>query len=115
MPASDRLCAFQLPSGLYKKVLVVLHDSVLPHMSEPTLMMDFLTAAYEVGEWRTSTCTLETQQEVGCMSLVTCSLSQGHMIISKHVLVCGRGLEPMTSSGTHTDDLLMKVLPRQHT
>lgn len=61
-----------MPSNLYKKVLVILHDSVLPHMSEPTRMMDFLTAAYEVGEWRSararwtrftslSTCTLQTR------------------------------------------------------
>lgn len=61
-----------MPSNLYKKVLVILHDSVLPHMSEPTRMMDFLTAAYQVGEWRSararwtrltslSTCTLKTR------------------------------------------------------
>lgn len=35
---------------MYKKILVVLHDSILPHMSKPTLMIDFLTAAYEVGK-----------------------------------------------------------------
>lgn len=40
----------QLPMSMYKKVLVILHDSVLPHMSDPTLMIDFLTAAYNVGE-----------------------------------------------------------------
>lgn len=34
---------------MYKNVLVILHDSILPHMSKPTLMIDFLTAAYEVG------------------------------------------------------------------
>ncbi|KAE8285191.1 Nucleolar complex protein 4-like protein [Larimichthys crocea] len=39
----------KLPSNMYKKVLVILHDSILPHMSKPTLMIDFLTAAYEVG------------------------------------------------------------------
>ncbi|XP_047425149.1 nucleolar complex protein 4 homolog [Mugil cephalus] len=39
----------KLPSSMYKKVLVILHDSILPHMSKPTLMIDFLTAAYEVG------------------------------------------------------------------
>uniref|UniRef100_A0A672ZP04 CCAAT-binding factor domain-containing protein n=1 Tax=Sphaeramia orbicularis TaxID=375764 RepID=A0A672ZP04_9TELE len=38
-----------LPGNMYKKVLVILHDSILPHMSKPTLMIDFLTAAYEVG------------------------------------------------------------------
>ncbi|XP_030290595.1 nucleolar complex protein 4 homolog [Sparus aurata] len=40
---------YKLPSNMYKKVLVILHDSILPHMSKPTLMIDFLTAAYEVG------------------------------------------------------------------
>uniref|UniRef100_A0A8C6XZ36 Nucleolar complex associated 4 homolog n=1 Tax=Naja naja TaxID=35670 RepID=A0A8C6XZ36_NAJNA len=34
---------------LYKKVLVILHDSILPHLNEPTLLMDFLTVAYDVG------------------------------------------------------------------
>ncbi|CAL8276651.1 unnamed protein product [Merluccius merluccius] len=40
---------YKLPSNMYKKILVILHDSILPHMSNPTLMIDFLTAAYEVG------------------------------------------------------------------
>ncbi|KAG5835243.1 hypothetical protein ANANG_G00270300 [Anguilla anguilla] len=40
---------YKLPSSMYKKVLVILHDSILPHMSKPTLMIDFLTAAYDVG------------------------------------------------------------------
>uniref|UniRef100_A0A8B9HCW3 CCAAT-binding factor domain-containing protein n=1 Tax=Astyanax mexicanus TaxID=7994 RepID=A0A8B9HCW3_ASTMX len=40
---------FQLPGGMYKKVLVILHDTIMPHMSDPTLMIDFLTAAYDVG------------------------------------------------------------------
>ncbi|XP_074547211.1 nucleolar complex protein 4 homolog isoform X2 [Halichoeres trimaculatus] len=40
---------YKLPSNMYKKVLVILHDSILPHMSKPTLMIDFLTAAYGVG------------------------------------------------------------------
>uniref|UniRef100_A0A8B9F5X8 CCAAT-binding factor domain-containing protein n=1 Tax=Amazona collaria TaxID=241587 RepID=A0A8B9F5X8_9PSIT len=39
----------KLPTGLYKKVLVILHDSILPYMNEPTLMIDFLTLAYGVG------------------------------------------------------------------
>ncbi|XP_067862272.1 nucleolar complex protein 4 homolog [Heptranchias perlo] len=39
----------KLPTNLYKKVLVILHESILPHMSKPTLMIDFLTAAYEIG------------------------------------------------------------------
>uniref|UniRef100_A0A8C9Y6W0 Nucleolar complex associated 4 homolog n=1 Tax=Sander lucioperca TaxID=283035 RepID=A0A8C9Y6W0_SANLU len=40
---------YKLPSNMYKKILVILHDCILPHMSKPTLMIDFLTAAYEVG------------------------------------------------------------------
>ncbi|KAI5612852.1 nucleolar complex protein 4-like [Silurus asotus] len=40
---------YKLPMSMYKKVLVILHDSILPHMSDPTLMIDFLTAAYDVG------------------------------------------------------------------
>ncbi|XP_054612330.1 nucleolar complex protein 4 homolog [Dunckerocampus dactyliophorus] len=40
---------FKLPRSMYKKILVILHDSILPHMSTPTLMIDFLTAAYDVG------------------------------------------------------------------
>ncbi|KAJ8260693.1 hypothetical protein COCON_G00164160 [Conger conger] len=40
---------YKLPSSMYKKVLVILHESILPHMSKPTLMIDFLTAAYDVG------------------------------------------------------------------
>ncbi|XP_069476086.1 nucleolar complex protein 4 homolog [Ambystoma mexicanum] len=39
----------KLHQSLYKKVLVILHDSILPHMSKPTLMIDFLTAAYDIG------------------------------------------------------------------
>ncbi|KAJ7309709.1 hypothetical protein JRQ81_007770 [Phrynocephalus forsythii] len=39
----------KLPVSLYKKVLVILHDSILPHMNEPVLMIDFLTGAYDVG------------------------------------------------------------------
>ncbi|XP_032085986.1 nucleolar complex protein 4 homolog [Thamnophis elegans] len=40
---------YKLPGSLYKKVLVILHDSILPHLNEPTLLMDFLTVAYDVG------------------------------------------------------------------
>ncbi|XP_072311383.1 nucleolar complex protein 4 homolog [Eucyclogobius newberryi] len=40
---------YKLPTNMYKRVLVILHDSILPHMSKPTLMIDFLTAAYDVG------------------------------------------------------------------
>ncbi|XP_077619733.1 nucleolar complex protein 4 homolog, partial [Crocuta crocuta] len=40
----------KLPLGLYKKVLVIMHDSILPHLAQPSLMIDFLTRAYDVGE-----------------------------------------------------------------
>uniref|UniRef100_A0AAR2LQG9 CCAAT-binding factor domain-containing protein n=1 Tax=Pygocentrus nattereri TaxID=42514 RepID=A0AAR2LQG9_PYGNA len=40
---------YKLPGNMYKKVLVILHDSILPHMNDPTLMIDFLSAAYSVG------------------------------------------------------------------
>lgn len=49
-------CPSQLPTGLYKKVLVILHDSILPYMNEPTLMIDFLTVAYGIGECKQAFC-----------------------------------------------------------
>ncbi|KAG9487558.1 hypothetical protein GDO78_007416 [Eleutherodactylus coqui] len=39
----------KLSVSLYKKVLLILHESILPHMSNATMMIDFLTAAYDVG------------------------------------------------------------------
>lgn len=41
----------KLPLSLYKKVLVAMHDSILPHLAQPTLMIDFLTSACDVGKW----------------------------------------------------------------
>ncbi|XP_038618922.1 nucleolar complex protein 4 homolog [Tachyglossus aculeatus] len=40
---------YKLPSSLYKKVLLIMHDTILAHMSQPTLMIDFLTRAYDIG------------------------------------------------------------------
>lgn len=40
----------QLPLSLCKKVLVIMHDSILPHLAQPSLMIDFLTRAYDMGE-----------------------------------------------------------------
>lgn len=42
----------QLPLSLYKKVLVIVHDAILPHLAQPSLLIDFLTRAYDAGEWR---------------------------------------------------------------
>ncbi|KAJ8043517.1 Nucleolar complex protein 4-like [Holothuria leucospilota] len=39
----------KLPSQVYKKVLVILHDKVMPHMYSPILLTDFLTSSYDVG------------------------------------------------------------------
>ncbi|XP_003461208.1 nucleolar complex protein 4 homolog [Cavia porcellus] len=39
----------KLPLSLYKKVLVTMHDTILPHLAQPTLMIDFLTSACDVG------------------------------------------------------------------
>nr|XP_004668929.1 nucleolar complex protein 4 homolog [Jaculus jaculus] len=39
----------KLPLSLYKKVLVAMHDSILPHLAQPTLMIDFLTSACNMG------------------------------------------------------------------
>ncbi|XP_037672947.1 nucleolar complex protein 4 homolog [Choloepus didactylus] len=39
----------QLPLSLYKKVLVIMHDAILPHLAQPALMIDFLTSSYDVG------------------------------------------------------------------
>lgn len=33
----------------YKKVLLVIHKKVIPYMTEPTLLMDFLTDSYNAG------------------------------------------------------------------
>uniref|UniRef100_G3UIQ2 Nucleolar complex associated 4 homolog n=1 Tax=Loxodonta africana TaxID=9785 RepID=G3UIQ2_LOXAF len=47
--ASTACLCPQLPVSLYKKVLVIMRDSILPHLAQPTLMMDFLTSAYDIG------------------------------------------------------------------
>ncbi|XP_036907733.1 nucleolar complex protein 4 homolog [Sturnira hondurensis] len=39
----------KLPVSLYKKVLVIVHDTILPHLAQPSLLIDFLTRAYDVG------------------------------------------------------------------
>ncbi|XP_066227331.1 nucleolar complex protein 4 homolog isoform X1 [Saccopteryx leptura] len=39
----------KLPLSLCKKVLVIMHDSILPHLAQPSLMIDFLTRAYDIG------------------------------------------------------------------
>lgn len=48
----DPLQPSQLPLSICKKVLVIMHDSILPHLAQPSLMIDFLTRAYDIGEPR---------------------------------------------------------------
>jgi U3 small nucleolar RNA-associated protein 19 len=38
-----------LTEEMYKKVLLILHKRILPHLAEPKLLMDFLTDSYNVG------------------------------------------------------------------
>lgn len=40
---------FKLPKCLYKKVLTILHDKVMPNLTNPLYLSDFLTASYEIG------------------------------------------------------------------
>ncbi|XP_074212517.1 nucleolar complex protein 4 homolog isoform X1 [Camelus bactrianus] len=39
----------QLPLRICKKVLVIMHDAILPYLAQPSLMIDFLTRAYDIG------------------------------------------------------------------
>ena len=39
----------QLSSLLHKKVLVMLHSDVMPHLTQPRLLLDFLTDSYDTG------------------------------------------------------------------
>lgn len=38
-----------LKEEMYKKILLILHKRILPHLTEPKLLMDFLTDSYNVG------------------------------------------------------------------
>ena len=40
----------QLPTSVYKKVLVMLPDKVIPFMPNPRLLADFLTLSDDIGE-----------------------------------------------------------------
>jgi len=39
----------QLPHGLYHKVLAVLDDKVMPYMTNPLQLSDFLINSYNMG------------------------------------------------------------------
>ncbi|XP_033110942.1 nucleolar complex protein 4 homolog B-like [Anneissia japonica] len=38
-----------LPLHVYKKVLFMMHDKIIPNMSSPVMLTDFLTASYNIG------------------------------------------------------------------
>ncbi|XP_044509696.1 protein NUCLEOLAR COMPLEX ASSOCIATED 4 isoform X1 [Mangifera indica] len=38
-----------LPVEIYKEVLVTLHQAVIPHLSNPLMLCDFLTRSYDIG------------------------------------------------------------------
>lgn len=38
-----------LPLDVYKQVLVSLHQAVIPHLSNPVMLCDFLTKSYDIG------------------------------------------------------------------
>ncbi|XP_071496905.1 nucleolar complex protein 4 homolog [Diadema antillarum] len=38
-----------LPTSVYKQILVNIHENVMPHMTSPLLLTDFLTASYDIG------------------------------------------------------------------
>lgn len=38
-----------LPLDVYKEVLATLHQAVIPHLSNPVLLCDFLTRSYDIG------------------------------------------------------------------
>ncbi|OBZ89436.1 hypothetical protein A0J61_02522 [Choanephora cucurbitarum] len=43
------LMKMPLTEEMYKRILLILHKRILPHMHEPKLLMDFLTDSYNVG------------------------------------------------------------------
>lgn len=43
------LLRLPLTEEMYKKILLILHKRILPHMFEPKLLMDFLTDSFNVG------------------------------------------------------------------
>lgn len=46
-----------LSNDIYKKTLLIMHNRIIPHMTDPRLLMDFLTDSYNAGEFRFSVMT----------------------------------------------------------
>jgi U3 small nucleolar RNA-associated protein 19 len=45
------LMKHQLSPSLYKRVLVILPDKVIPHLEKPLLLTDFLMTSYNIGNY----------------------------------------------------------------
>ncbi|CAL5370091.1 unnamed protein product [Camellia sinensis] len=60
-----------LPVDLYKKVLVTLHREVIPYLSNPIMLCDFLTRSYDIG---------------GVISVM--ALSSLYILMAQHGLEC---------------------------
>ncbi|XP_054786804.1 protein NUCLEOLAR COMPLEX ASSOCIATED 4 [Prosopis cineraria] len=58
-----------LPLDVYKEVLVNLHQAVIPHLTKPIMLCDFLTRSYDVG---------------GIVSVM--ALSSLHVLVTQHGL-----------------------------
>ena len=43
------LLALPLPADAYRRVLVRMHDRIIPHLTSPLLLSDFLTASLDRG------------------------------------------------------------------
>ncbi|KAI8615011.1 CBF/Mak21 family-domain-containing protein [Chytriomyces sp. MP71] len=39
----------QMPADVYKKILLIMHKNIIPRMTQPTLLIDFLTDSYNAG------------------------------------------------------------------
>ena len=48
--ALNKLFFFQLSVSLYRRVLVILHEKVMPFMTSPLMLADFLTDSYNIGK-----------------------------------------------------------------
>lgn len=46
----QNLLKYPLTPGLYKRVLILLPEKVIPHLDKPLLLTDFLINSYEIGK-----------------------------------------------------------------
>ncbi|RUS32337.1 CBF/Mak21 family-domain-containing protein [Jimgerdemannia flammicorona] len=87
-----------LPSDVYKKTLLIVHKRIMPHMPQPTLLMDFLTDSYNTGGWR--------HQSAG----VERSLHPDHRTQSRLSGLLSQALSPLRSQ-SDARQISVKILP----